>query len=290
VIDLLLVELTKIARRRLNHIVLALFCSLLVVVYVLLWLATDVVTEISPDVAAATTLRSSLYLQETVPFAMLMLYTFGFVSGVVVIGANVGGEYTWNTIRLMTAAEPRRWRVLLAKLIALWIVIVAALLLGLATTLGTSAIITAVAGEFDLSFVDAEYLRESAYGFLRVIVGTAPYFALALLLATYGKSATAGIALALGVAFVEGIISGLMTLSGGWLADIARLMLDANADSLVLAGGGPFEALVGGESPLAGVLDPPSARRATAILLIWSTLFTLGAFWAIQRQDLEYRG
>jgi ABC-type transport system involved in multi-copper enzyme maturation permease subunit len=289
-IELLRVEFTKIAHRRLNHVVLAVFLALLVVLYVLLWMVSDVVSANTPDAGLPSRLRSALYLEETVPFAMLMLYTFGFVCGVVVVGANVGGEYTWNTIRMMTAAEPRRWRVLLAKLMALWTVIVCSLLLGLAVTLLTSALITVAAGEFDLSFVDAPYLRESLYQFLRVLVGTAPYFALAALLATYGKSATAGIALALGVAFLEGIVSGLMTLSGGWLADLARLMLDANADSLALASQSPLSELMGSEGPFASVMEPPSVRRASTVLLVWASVFAAGAFWAIRRQDLDYHG
>lgn len=289
-IDLLAVEATKILRRRLNQIVFAIFCALLVIVYVLLWMASDVVSEVPTDGEIVDRLRSSLYLQETVPFAMLMLYNFGFISGVVVIGANVGAEYTWNTIRTMTAAEPRRWRVLLAKLVALWAIVVVGLLVGLVVTLATSALITLVAGRFDLSFVDGPYIRDSAYSFLRVLVATAPYFALAALLAAWGKSATAGIALAVGAAFLEGIVGGLMTLAGGWLAELPRYMLDANADAVAFANEGQFADLFGSESALGTAFERPGVRHGVVVLLVWASGFLALAFWAFRRQDLPYQG
>jgi ABC-type transport system involved in multi-copper enzyme maturation permease subunit len=287
---LIAIEVEKIIHRRMNQIVLASFTALLIVIYVLLWLASGVVSEVGGDQQQIADLRSALFLEETVPFAILMLNFLGFVSGVVVIGANVGSEYAWNTVRTVTAVEPRRERVLLAKLVALWGVITLALLFGLAVALATSGVITLTAGEFDLSFVDGPYLRESAYSFLRLLVGTAPYFALAFLLGVYGRSATAGIALALGVAIIEGIIGGLLTLSGGWLEELPRYMLDQNADTLALVGGGPFDSVVGQGSPLGGVIDRPGVWHAVTVLALWTTLFLVTSFWAFRRQDLEYQG
>lgn len=287
---LIAMEFTKIVRRRLNQVVLAVFCVLLVVVYVLLWLASDVVAEVGATPEAVERLRSTLYLQETVPFAMLMLYSFGFVSGVVVIGSNVGSEYGWNTVRTVTSAEPRRERVLLAKLVTLWAVVVLSLLLGLALMLTTSALITLAAGQFDLSFVDAEYVRDSTYSFLRLLVATAPYFALAILLGVVGKSATAGIALSFGVAFLEGIVSGLMSLAGGWVAEIPPYLLDANADTLGLASGGQIETMFGSGSALGQAFGRPGLWHAAVVLLCWTAVFLAASFWAFRRQDLEYQG
>jgi len=284
------IEVTKIAYRRLNQVVLALLCGMLVLVYVLLWMASGVVADIGAPPEAATRLRSALYLQETVPFAMLMLYAFGFVAGVVVIGANVGAEYTWNTVRTVTAAEPQRPKVLLAKLIALWALVVAGLFVALLVTLVTSMVITVFAGEFDLSFVDGGYVRESSSAFLRMLVGTGPYFALAFMLGTIGRSATAGIALALGVAFLEGIVGGLLALSGGWLADLTWYMLDTNADTLALAESGQFGQLFGGDGAMSAVFDRPSVTHAVVVLLTWTALLLSGAFWGFQRQDLGYEG
>jgi ABC-type transport system involved in multi-copper enzyme maturation permease subunit len=287
---LLAIEIEKILRRRLNQIVFAIVLVLLVVVYVLLWLGIDALSGTSTgDPGAVEDIRSTLYLQGTVPFAILMLYTFGFVGGVVVIGSNIGSEYTWNTIRTLTAAEPRRWRILAAKLIALWAVVVVGLLIGLIVALATSAIITLAAGKFDLGFVDAAYVRESALSFLRILVGTAPYFSLAALLGVVGRSPTAGIALALGVAFLEGIISGLMQLAGGWVAHIPLYTLDANADSLALVDGGYLSDLYA-QSGFSEAIQQPSVEHAVAVLLFWAFALIGMTFWSLSRQDLPYEG
>lgn len=283
-------EMTKIIHRRLNQIVLAVTYVLLVVVYILLWMASDVVGQVGLSADVANTMRSTLYLEETVPFAMLMLYSFGFASGVVVIGSNVGSEYGWNTVRTVTAVEPRRWWVLLAKLVALWSLVVVGMFFGLLLMLVTSGLITLVAGELDLSFVDAGYIRESTLSFLRMLAATAPYFALAVLLAIVGKSATAGIALSFGVAFLEGIVSGLMSLAGGWVAEIPPYLLDANGDTLGIANGGQLEAMFGGESALGQAFNRPTLTHAVTVMLCWAVVFLAASFWTFRRQDLEYQG
>ncbi|MPZ50566.1 MAG: hypothetical protein GEU75_14930 [Dehalococcoidia bacterium] len=287
---LLAIEAEKIVRRRLNQIVLAIVVVLLVVVYVLLWLASDALSGTSAsDQGTVEDIRSTLYLEETVPFAILMLYTFGFVGGVVVIGSNIGSEYTWNTIRTLTSAEPRRWRVLTAKLIALWALVVVGLLIGLVAALTTSAAITLAAGRFDLQFVDAAYIQDSVLSFLRTLVGTAPYFSLAALLGVVGRSPTAGIALALGVAFLEGIVSGLMQLAGGWVANIPLYTLDANADSLALVEGGVLSDLYG-QSGFGEAIQRPSVEHAVIVLLFWAFAFISATYWCLSRQDLPYEG
>ena len=287
---LLRVEIEKILKRRLNQIVLAIFLVLLVVIYVLLWLASDALSSAgTADPGTVEDIRSALYLEETVPFAMVMLYAIGFVAGVVVIGSNVGSEYTWNTIRTLTSAEPRRWRVLTAKYIALWLLVVAGLLLGLVTALATSAIITLLAGKLDLAFVDWPYVRDSFYTFLRLVVATAPYFGLAALLGVYGRSATAGIALALGVAFLEGIVGGLMELAGGWVGTIPQYMLDTNGDTLALTDGGAISDLYG-SSGFSETFQRPSVEHAVIVLLCWAFAFIAASYWALSRQDLPYEG
>lgn len=286
-ITLIQLEIEKIVRRRLNQIVLWIFVAMLVVVYVLLWLATGVITETAGGVSE---LRSALFLEGTIPFAILLIYTFGFAAGVVVIGANIGSEYEWNTIRTLTAVEPHRARILLAKLIALWLSIVLGLLIGLLVAVVTSMIITIVDGNFTLSFVDGEYLRDSGYAFLRVLVGTAPYFGLAFVFGVVGRSATSGIALAFGVLLLEGVVGGLMEFAGGWVAEIPAYGLNRNADTLSMTDSGVLDSMAGTSAALMELVDQPTVTHAVVVLLAWTAFFLATAFWAFHRQDLEYRG
>jgi ABC-type transport system involved in multi-copper enzyme maturation permease subunit len=289
---LIATEWLKIVRRRLNHVTLGIMCGLLVLMYVLLWLATGFVEDAGLGSGEMLgDIRSALFLEETVPFALMLLYAFGLLSGLVVVGANTGAEYTWNTVRTMTGVEARRWRFLAAKLLALATAVIAGLLVGLVVVLVTSAVITLVDGQMDLSFVDADYLEHSAASFGRLLIQLVAYLSLSVLCATIGRSPTAGIALAVGVAFLEGIVSGMMTLAGGWVAEIPQYGLDHNADSLSMQAGGLFGSMAaGGDSPFAGVIDQPDPVQAGVTLLIWAAVFLGAAFWWFQRQDLEYQG
>jgi ABC-2 type transport system permease protein len=288
-LNLIRIEAEKIVLRRLNQIVLGISAALIVLIYILLWLTTDVVSGVIPDAEAVTAFRSSLYLEGTFAFAMFMLYAVGTIGGIVVAGSNVGAEYGWNTIRTIVAAEPRRWPILVAKIVTIWLAVNVGMLIVLVVALMTSTVITLLVGEFRLDFVDGAYLRESGLSYLRLQVGLAPYLALAVLLGTWGKSAVAGIALAIGVAFLEGIVGGLMSLAGGWVAEIPRFLLDHNSDNLALANGGPLGGMMSG-SPVMDAFDRPSVAHSVVVLTIWTIVFVGAAFALFQRQDLDYQG
>lgn len=132
------VEWAHIWRRRLNWITLGVVLVLILTVYVLLWVASGVIDPqqrgvLREDIAVGDP-RSVLFLEDAVPFALTMLYEIGLLGGVVVVGANIGSEYAWNTIRTNVAANPNRLELMAAKLIALGVAIVAGMLIGLAVS------------------------------------------------------------------------------------------------------------------------------------------------------------
>ncbi len=293
---LIAVEWYKIVHRRLNWVTLAVLSALIVVMYALLWEATTVVdlsqSQILQDPEALRNLKSAVFLQDAVPFGVTMLQMFGQLAAVVVVGANVGSEYSWNTLRTTVAARPERGRLLAAKMVALLGAVMAAFLIGMGVALLTSTVITIAEGELALGFVTGDYLADSAASFVRLLVATLPYMALALLASVWAGSITMGLSLSVGVLFLEGIISALMTLGGGWVADIPDWMLDRNANALQQAAGGnfrdAFQAILEA-SQLARVLDYPSLWHAAGILLIWSAVFTATAWFRFERQDLNYQ-
>lgn len=236
--------------------------------------------------------RSLLFLEESVPFALTMLYSFGLMAGIVVVGANMGSEYGWNTIRTTVSAYPMRGRLLLAKIVALSAALIAGLLIGLAVSLLTSAVITLIGGDFTLSFVDAAFLRHSCASFLRLLLQGAPYFAFTLLAAIWGTSTTSGISIAVGVLFLEGVVAALMTLAGGWVADIPNYMLNRNADGLSQLVGGSFQTDLQSMADLSAFSDVfnfPSATHSALVLGAWTVVFALGAWLVHRRQDLSFR-
>ncbi len=190
------VEWTKIWRRRLNWITLGVVLVLILTVYVLLWVASGVIDPqqrgvLREDIEVGD-LRSVLFLEDAVPFALTMLYEIGLLAAVVVVGANIGSEYAWNTIRTNVAAHPNRLELMAAKLVALGVAIVVGMVVVLAASLLTSAVITLVDGSFTLDFVDLDFIERSFYSFLRLLLQAVPYFALTVLGATWGRSPPLG--------------------------------------------------------------------------------------------------
>ena len=284
------VEWYKIRRRRLNWVTLAVLCTVMVAIYLLLWAATSAVEEVlaADDRPALLELRSALFLEETVPFAVAMLHGFGIMAGIVVVGANVGSEYTWNTVRTLSAAYPQRSLWLLAKVTALAAAIVVGLLVALAASILTSVAITLLDGEFSLRFVTGGFLLHSFYSFLRLLLAASPYFALTLLAGVWGGSSTAGIAVGTGVLFLESIVSALMTLAGGWVQEVPKFLLDRNVDTLALQAGGGLRALVEA-GPFGEVVAFPDPVRAGLVLAAWAVALSVLAFVWFGRQDLGYR-
>lgn len=293
---LIRVELVKIWRRRLNWITLGVVLVLIVTVYVLLWVASGVIDpeqrRILREDIPISDLRSVLFLEDAVPFALTMLYEIGLLGVVVVVGANVGSEYAWNTLRTNVAAYPDRIELMVAKLIALGVAVVAGMLVGLVVSLLTSTVITVIDGGFTLEFVDLEFLAHSLYSFLRLLLQGAPYFALAVLGATWGRSATSGISIAVGFLFLEAIVASLMTLAGGWVSNVPDLLLSRNADSLSQLAGGTFRddlAQITQASGFGEVFEFPDPLQSGIVLAVWTVVFTVAALVRFHRQDLGYQ-
>jgi len=290
------VEWTKIRRRNLNWIALAVVCVLIVAVYLLLWAASGVVDPnervLMGEGMELGEFRTLLFLEDSVPFGLTMLYEFGVLAGIVVVGANVGSEYSWNTIRTNVAAHPNRVELLLAKLTALGGALVLGMLIALAVALLTSAVITLIDGNFTLSFVDLPFLRDSLYSFGRLLLEAGPYFALAAMGAILGKSATSGISIAVGVLFLEGIVSSLMTLAGGWVANVPDFLLNRNADGLAREAGGSFRAQLDQmvqATSFGKIFEFPDPVQSGVVLAVWAAIFMAGSIVIFRRQDLGYQ-
>lgn len=313
--NLIEVEWFKITHRRLNWIALGVTSALIVLVYGLLWAAAAVVepTALPAGIADAardseagggllsgegltperiTRFRSLLFLEDSVPFGLTMLYSFGLMAGIVVVGANVGSEYGWNTIRTNVSAYPMRGRMLMAKVVALSGALVAGFVIALAIALVTSTLITLIDGEFTLSFVDGAFVRHSCYSFLRLLLQGAPYYAFTVLVATWGASTTSGISIAVGVLFLEGFVAALMTLAGGWVSEIPNYLLNRNADGLSQEVGGSFQtdlSEVAEFSAFESVFTFPDPVHSAVVLGVWTVVFLVLAWGVHRRQDLNFR-
>lgn len=246
-LKLVRVEVFKLRKRSLVWILLGVLILVIVVVYVLLWLVTDQLVASQGaggpagvggvQITDPEQVRANLYLRQAVPFGLQMVQILGTFLAVVPGGAAVGAEYDWHTIRPFITAAPSRRQYLGAKLVAIFVLAFVGAIVGLATALACSAVVTELASSSDYSFVDAAYIGDSLLSFVRTLLAIGPYLAMAVFFGTVGRSATAGIGFTLGILFLETIVTGLLQLSSDFGARLTNAFPGTNVDTLMLENG-----------------------------------------------------
>jgi len=127
-----------------------------------------------------------------------------------------------------------------AKLISTGILILIGLVVGVATGFIMSLITTAIGGySFDFSFATGGYLWDQFLQFWRTFFVLIPYALLGFLFAIVGRSAMPGIALGIGILFLESLVTTFMSLAGGWIAKVPDYLLAANVRAITPLAGLP---------------------------------------------------
>lgn len=191
---------------------------------------------------------------------------FGSVMVIIVAAGMMGNEYSWNTLRPLTARARSRFGLMTAKVLtavlysAAFVIVLAALIAGL------SILSSAIAG------IDAQVSGDAAMDAVRftgkVILANLPYVAFAFVLATVARSNAAGIAGALGLSFIEQPIMQLLGLATDVFQDIERFGIAYSVNELLFDTG-----------------DADIARSIT-ILLVYTVLFFGAAYIVFMRRDV----
>lgn len=281
------IEQSKLFKRRLFWIELALLALLIVSIYAILYAVrfdAGTTAESLADIDSYLTWPDSL-------ISILSVASGNNLGGliiVVLVGAMVAQEHTWNTISLWLSHGTPRPVLIGAKFAAMFL---AVLLVALATLLvgGTiSAILTIIIrGGLEPSMIDFGQLVLSV---LRTAYTLLPYGGLAFFLAIATRSTlvTLGGSLTYTL-FIEGIVVQLLSLFSSTVALIGQYLPNMLAQSVMtlneaVAIGG-VELQVGAEG---AVLTQQLLEPGTAALIIGIyTLVFLGlSLWVFQRQDL----
>ena len=93
-----------------------------------------------------------------------------------------------------------------------------------------------------------------------------------------------GIALGIGVYFLESIITTFMTLAGGWIAKIPDYLITANVNAITALNNLPREFGTMGGNNLAGWT--PGLTHASIILAGYSLVFAVLAFYLFRKRDV----
>ena len=265
-------ELFKLRKRGMTRILLFVLMGMLAILYLILYAVSRANVSTGPGGPGPVDLQTVLGLPVAIPFALNILASLGTVLAVILIASAMGNEYNWRTIRNTVTASESRFKLLGAKLISSFIFIIIGMVIGVITGFAMSLLTTALGGNgFNFSFFTGSYAWDQFLQFWRTFFVMLPFIFLGFMLSIAGRSAMPGIALGIGVLFFEPIITGLMTLAGGWVANIPNFLLGANVRAITALADLPagFRGGIGGASDS----TTPSAIHATIVLSIYAVAF-----------------
>jgi len=211
-----------------TRVLLYVLVGITIILYLLL-LAVSKIAIPAHGPAEMGEIQNLLGLPMAIPFALSILSSLGSVLAVILMASSVGNEYNWRTIRTVLICSESRFKLLGAKLISTGILVLIGLGIGVATGFIMSLITTAIGGySFDFSFATGGYLWDQFLQFWRTFFVLIPYVLLGFLFAIVGRSAMPGIALGIGILFLESLVTTFMRLAGGWIAQVPDYLLAAN--------------------------------------------------------------
>jgi len=285
---LMVVELFKLRRRMMTWILALLLVGLIVLIYSVLWSISGRVTTFGNEHQfTAEELRRALFLQTSAPFSLAVVGSFGIILAAVLAAGAAGSEYSWGTVRLMATAARGRVQLMAAKLIVVCGLVAVGALLAVIAAVAYSAVITLTNGGSSLGFVTPAYLRDQLESYGRTLFVMAPYVSLAFAAAVIGRSTLAGVGSAIGLAFMEPLISGLMRLGGSFWEEIPRYLVNSNVQVLLLQNKLPdvLPRFGASRQDLAG--QPVNSPQVAAIILAaYFLAFIALAFYVYRRRDI----
>ncbi len=277
-------ELFKLRKRLMTRVLLFVLVGVMIVLYLLLLAIGTSIPAHGPEEIA--TIQNLLTLPQALPFTMAVLSSFGTILAVVLVASAVGAEYNWRTLRTMLICSESRLKLLGAKLVAAGILILIGMVVGVAAGFLMSLITTAIGGySFDFSFATNGDLWDQFLQFWRTFYVVMPYALLGFLLAVVGRSAMPGIALGIGIFFLESIVTTFMSAAGGWIARIPDYLLAANVRAITALNNLPQGLGMGmGGGTLTG--QTPEIWQAALTLAVYSLVFIGLAFYLFRKRDV----
>jgi ABC-2 type transport system permease protein len=280
-------ELLKLRKRAMTWILLYILMGIIVLIYLLLF-AISRISIPTPNGGGPPigTITDLLGLPTSIPFALSILSSFGAVLTIILIASSVGNEYNWRTIRIALICSEGRLQFLGAKLISVFLLVLLGMVIGVATGFAMSLITTAIGGySFNFSFATGSFLWDQFLQFWRTFFIVLTLGLLGFLFAVVGRSAMPGIAMGIGILFLEPIITALMRLAGGWVASVPDYLFNANVNAINALNNLP-EQFRGAAAGGGGAFQTPSVGHAFTVLGVYCVAFLIIGFFLFRRRDL----
>ena len=282
---LITAELFKLRKRLLPRVLLYILIGIIIILYIALLLTADRADIPGHGAEEREIMQNMLGLPIAIPFALLIISSIlGTVLAIILVASCIGSEYNWRSIRTMLISSESRFKLLGAKLIASSIFILVGMIITVITGFFMSLITTAIGGyAFDFGFMTGEYIWDQFIHFWRTFFVLIPYALVGFLMAIVGRSVLPGIALGIGIFFIESLISNFLRLAGGWVEEIPNYLLAANAQAINMLADLPQSfTRMGGDIPF----ELPGTTHAFITLVIYSVVFLVLAFYVFRRRDV----
>ncbi len=280
-------ELFKLRKRLMTKVLLFVMIAAIIVLYLILFAVSKTALSV-PDHGSEEigTILNLLGLPMAFPFTLSILASFGTILAVILIASSMGTEYSWRTIRTILICSESRLKFLGAKLMAAGILIITGMVIGLAVGFLMSLITNAIGGySLDFNFMTFGYLWDQFLQFWRTFYVVMPYTLIGFLLAIVGRSAMPGIALGIGIFFLESLLTTFMSLAGGWIAKIPEFLIAANVRAITALNGLPQGISMGvSGGGLTG--ETPGIWQATGILGVYILAFIMLGLYLFRKRDV----
>lgn len=282
-IRLIRTELFKLRKRGMTWILLYTMVGIMVLINLILF-AVSKVSLPNQSAGEMATLAGLLSLSFSIPFTLNILASFGAVMAVILMASSVGNEFNWRTIRIALMSSEGRLKFLWSKLISVVILVIIGMVVSLAAGLIMSMITNAIGGHnLSFSFMTGGYLWDQFLQFWRTLFIIVTFTLMGFLFSVVGRSAMPGIAIGVGILFLEPIITSLMGLAGGWVSSIPKFLFSANVNAI-----NALNNLPGGSGPFGNgsSANAPSVTQAFVVLGVYIVVFLVISLSLFKKRDL----
>lgn len=193
---------------------------------------------------------------------------------------STGSEYSWDTVKMLLTARPRRWQILGAKVISLVGIMAGIVVLTFAVDAAASAILAAATGHTTPWPAAADLVRGIAGGLLVVTMWCLAGAMLGILLR--GTSLAVGLGLVWALA-LENLIRAVGSVYSP-LETVSRYLPQTNAGALVNALG---SAPQGSTNGTPGVVDLVGGTHATVVVAAYVVAVIVTAALVLGRRDVS---
>lgn len=211
----------------------------------------------------------------------------GGICAIILTAGALGSEYSWGTLRAQLARQPNRARFLTAKLLAIGLLLLLAIVIAEVVGVVLALVYGSLLG--DVGTVSAGDLLVLPVSILRALYVLLPYVLLTASCCTWGRSVLAGTAGGMIFLTTDVVLGGLSFLPnvGGLLGFIYNLLVQQNINTLVVTNARSF-----GLDPsvaLSRFLDLailPPQWQALLVIAIYCASFAASAYYWLLTRDL----